>query len=898
MFKGFFQTGIRGSYNVSENPSFVSEPWYVYPAKHKSNGRIVSVFIFDKSKFEAMVTRLCSTSSSSKNPKIIISESYELIKFEVNQLSKLKHPQILQIYEVLEETKSKFIFVSEPLTDNLLTASNLSKDELNIQKGLLQVSKGLQFLHNYCSIIHFNLQPSSIYINNQGDWKLGGFKFLQNLNEISPQERDNFYIMNNSSLIPFVNLNMNFTAPELIIDSQSKLDFGNDIWSLGCIIYYLYNDGDQLINCFDSNSINDYKGEFQKFQQKFYNHKVNELKYLLKKIPESLYPIYPQLLARYPHDRLTIDQFIDSNYFNGSLIKAMWFIDEFSTKTLEEKLLFMNGLLDPNNELGKDLLSQFPASFKSSKLLPLLIDLLVNELNVLTGPVIETDTDQLITISLNIILKIGSSISSLTFQDKIFGTLFKDDKKNKKAPETYSKLIKASVKTRLTLVENLSILQDKLHDNQIVDFYKNILDLVLTSAPAEQSQKQDQIKLQETYLKYLTNIIEKIEFPYIKNTLFPMLCQVFKTTTILSTKLVTIEVFEMLVDKKIIDKIIVNDQLFPILKNLKSRDKRIVRSMLSFFIKLIRSEHVNLDFEASVESILPQCLSLSFSCNDCSQDEFKEFMKVCNSIQKHLIEKRLATLPVNVPNSTRVNGNSFDGNFESLINSQTINDGSKDNIYKGPSSATTLTPKVLTPTVKSSPPHKNNTTIAHKTTPLNLKNAAATTSPTNRYSSLNNNQSNVPALKFGASSPSTNVNNTRMLNTLNSTFDKPKYTRNNNTTRNNNGYHDADDDDDDEFEDFQQARITPSTRPTINLSKELPSKPNTNGFPQTPLKPNVGNAINNNRIVTPPTKYPPGFNSNMVLTPNSSGSRNSSNTTSSHIQGQKSNNNNDVLDFL
>ena len=64
-----------------------------------------------------------TTSSSVKNPKVVISECYELIKYEVSQLSKLKHPQLLQVYEVLEETKSKFLFVTEPVIDNLVTVN-------------------------------------------------------------------------------------------------------------------------------------------------------------------------------------------------------------------------------------------------------------------------------------------------------------------------------------------------------------------------------------------------------------------------------------------------------------------------------------------------------------------------------------------------------------------------------------------------------------------------------------------------------------------------------------------------------------------------------------------------------------------------------------------------------
>ena len=64
----------------------------------------------------------------------MISECYELIKYEVSQLSKLKHPQLLQVYEVLEETKSKFLFVTEPVIDNLVTVNPKDLDDLSIQK--------------------------------------------------------------------------------------------------------------------------------------------------------------------------------------------------------------------------------------------------------------------------------------------------------------------------------------------------------------------------------------------------------------------------------------------------------------------------------------------------------------------------------------------------------------------------------------------------------------------------------------------------------------------------------------------------------------------------------------------------------------------------------------------
>lgn len=41
----------------------------------------------------------------------------------------------------------------------------LEIDELEIQKGLLQIAKGLEFLHESAGLVHANLTPDAIFIN-------------------------------------------------------------------------------------------------------------------------------------------------------------------------------------------------------------------------------------------------------------------------------------------------------------------------------------------------------------------------------------------------------------------------------------------------------------------------------------------------------------------------------------------------------------------------------------------------------------------------------------------------------------------------------------------------------------------------------------------------------------
>lgn len=118
------------------------------------------------------------------------------VKKESTLLARLRHPSILELAEPIEETRSGgLMFATEPVTTSLagllqekddqekaggvagrpsrfvvedgngqMRRRELEIDELEIQKGLLQVAQGLEFLHN-AGLVHGNLTPESIYIN-------------------------------------------------------------------------------------------------------------------------------------------------------------------------------------------------------------------------------------------------------------------------------------------------------------------------------------------------------------------------------------------------------------------------------------------------------------------------------------------------------------------------------------------------------------------------------------------------------------------------------------------------------------------------------------------------------------------------------------------------------------
>lgn len=842
MFKSVFKTGIRANYSLLDHPSFVSEPWSIYPAKLKASGQIVSVFIFDKSKFESQVSRISSVTSAGRHPKSIIFECYERIRFEVGQLVKLRHPQVLTILEPLEETKLKFIFVTESVSDTLLT-TNLQKnmDSITIQKGLVHLCKGLKFLHEQCNSVHLNIQPSSIYINSLGDWKIAGLRFIQDLRS-DVVDQDNF-IPFTWSLIPFMNLNMNFTAPELVLDTHQKLNLANDMWSLACLIYYLYNDGELLINCFDINSLSDYKTEFRKFESKFYSQRLSSLKYFFKNIPEEFHYAVQQLLSRYPHDRLNIDLFIASDVFSNPTIKAMLFVDEFSTKSLPEKLTFMKGLLS-KEDTQVNMLQTFPSSFLNGKMLPLFVDSVVTEAALAGSKGLTPEVDDFLQATLRIIFKIGSTLSGLSFQDRIYSTLLSSGEKGRKGGnKNFKTLISLSIKIRLEVVNHIPLFVSKLKENQISNLIKSSFELCLTSSPQElQAQKDLQIKLQDLLLASVPTFVQKLDFPYVKKEFIPLICTVFKTTTILTTKIATIKCFSDLIDLKIIDTSIAAEQLLPILQNMKSRNILIVEQVLKLFLKLNESPNVNLDLEVMVESVLQQSYKLVFSCNDCSKKEFQTLLNMANEIQKKLVTTKLGSLPV-----TREHAPVKDqqATFDSLINSQSINDDYVREKTRSPA-ATVMVPKK---------PSGDNNSAPKKIQPLSLK-------PKSASDQHSRDLKLTSGLSFGATSTHNNSANKSILDSLNGTFSKSTFSN-----------------DIEEYEDYQSY--------SGSLHKASSNSP-INSFLLS-AKANLATAC------------PPGFNSNMVLQPKNatSQSRPPANTTYSSMDKNSSiNDNSKVLDIL
>jgi SCY1-like protein 2 len=192
-----FQSNINSNYTIASAPSSTSGPWKIHDAKKKSTGKAVSVFVLDRKSLDAHSGSLGRSSAASL--KRATEEVVERLKKEASSLARLRHPSILELVEPVEDTRGGGLqFATETVTASLSgllvemdeeerasgvrgrtsryatepsegsrKKRDVEIDELEIQKGLEQISKALEFLHDNAGLVHGNLTPDAIFINTK-----------------------------------------------------------------------------------------------------------------------------------------------------------------------------------------------------------------------------------------------------------------------------------------------------------------------------------------------------------------------------------------------------------------------------------------------------------------------------------------------------------------------------------------------------------------------------------------------------------------------------------------------------------------------------------------------------------------------------------------------------------
>jgi SCY1-like protein 2 len=598
-----FTSNITSNYEISKQPVATAGAWQVFDAKKRGTNTQASVFIFDRKSLD--VSASFGSRQSATSVRKAQDEVVERLKKEASSLARLRHPSILQLIEPVEDTRSGgLIFVSEAVVASLAGAlsekddqdrnknggrassryggdeirikrqQDLELDELEIQKGFLQVSKGLEFLHDSAKLVHGNLTPDAILINAKSDWKISGLAFSgppdgaeghQNTPQISLSE-----VLYNDTRIPrFVQLDLDYTSPDFVLDSN--INASADVFSLGLVILATYNSPHRSPLETNGNQAT-YKNYFKSPQ----TAPSSQNNFLCNQaLPRELLQTLPRMLARRPAQRITASEFQQSAYFDNVLVNTIRFLDALPAKTPAEKSQFMRGL-------GR-VMPQFPPSVLGKKVLSVLLD--------------ELKDRELLPLILQNIFSIVKVIPSAkqTFPEKILPRLREVFLTKSKSEERDT-----SKEAGLVVVlENIQLISTNCSAKEFKEDVLPILHLGMESSTHT---------LVDASLQAIPTILPLLDFTTVKHDLFPVVANVFSKTSSLNIKVKGLEALSVLcgasnqqresraddfsgvVQKEdqnktvsSLDKFTMQEKIIPLLKGIKTKEPAVMMAALSVF---------------------------------------------------------------------------------------------------------------------------------------------------------------------------------------------------------------------------------------------------------------------------------------------------------------------------
>ncbi|KAF8432465.1 kinase-like domain-containing protein [Boletus edulis BED1] len=582
----FSRTAISQSYNIGNpNGSRSSTPtpsgssasathtlpasvrvglWKVQGATHKVTSKRVSVWTFDK---RAEMEGLGPLSKE---------RVLEVMKAEAAALSKLRHPSILEMVEPLEETRNELIFATEPILSSLDMSisrgshytSLVELDEIEIQKGILQLCKGLSFLHSSANLIHSNLKPECVIINEAGDWKISGLGLTIPLMTADGSPSKWEFPGFDGRVPPYIQRSFDYIAPEYALDEV--LVTASDMYSLAAVMYAVHCKGKPPFQNHGSlGGLRDNAGR-----------PVPDI----GDLDTDLQDLLRSLITRGSQSRPTPSTLPSHPFFSSLPISTLNFLDRsnFTAKTREEKISFMKGLTS--------VLGRFSEGLRIRKILPSLLE--------------EMKDTHLLPYILPNVFVISNVLSPTQFAQLVLPNL--------KPLFT----VKDPPQNMLTLLDNLEMLQSKTEKGV---FREQVLPLVYNALESEHAM------VQERALGVVPNLCETIDYAEVSGVLFPRVALVFTKTKLLSVKVATLVTFLSMV--KTLDQTNLTQKLCPLLSRIRTKEPAVMMATLA----VQEAMGFKVDREAVASLVLPQLWSMSMGPL-LNVQQFQRFMMVIRKL--------------------------------------------------------------------------------------------------------------------------------------------------------------------------------------------------------------------------------------------------------------------------